>query len=391
MDAVPRDARTVPRPAPAIPVPARRRDDRVDFFRGLSLIFIFIDHVPENLLANFTLNAFSFSDAASVFVFIAGYAAAYAYGGMAERRGMVFASARIWRRAWQLYIAHIVLFVLLTAQVSYVVRTFDNPMYFDELGVGVFIEQPHVLIVEALALRYQPRFLDILPLYIVLLLGFPLALWAVRRHWLMALLPSLALYLFVQVTKFNFRTFPDESVWTFNPLAWQLLIVSGVVCGHLTREGRLRLPRGRWVLPFLAAFTAVTVAIRFSWTLHGLWEPIPGLFMRTVMPMVGKTDLAPLRVVQFLLLVWLVAITVRPDARWLRSRPARPVLLCGKHSLEIFCLGILLSVLGHLFLVEYGSDIGTQFAVNFGGLILMAATAYLLEWYSSGDRDMRRT
>src|SRR5215471_16136772 len=56
------------------------RDLRLDLFRGLSLFFIFIDHVPDNVLSYLTLQSFSFCDAAEVFIFIAGYAAATVFG-----------------------------------------------------------------------------------------------------------------------------------------------------------------------------------------------------------------------------------------------------------------------------------------------------------------------
>ena len=44
------------------------RDPRIDFFRGVALIWIFIDHVPGNLLAHLTLRNFGFSDASELFV-----------------------------------------------------------------------------------------------------------------------------------------------------------------------------------------------------------------------------------------------------------------------------------------------------------------------------------
>ena len=101
------------------------------------------------------------------------------YGGSrlrppARRQGPIYATAQILRRAWQLYIAHIFLFVIFIAEVSYTVATFNNPMYNDEMRVGDFLEEPHVAIVKALLLQFQPTFLDILPLYIVLLVAFPL-------------------------------------------------------------------------------------------------------------------------------------------------------------------------------------------------------------------------
>ncbi len=63
------------------------RDLRLDFFRGLSLFFIFIDHIPENMLSYFTFRAFAFSDAAEVFIFISGFTAALVYGKSLAQRG----------------------------------------------------------------------------------------------------------------------------------------------------------------------------------------------------------------------------------------------------------------------------------------------------------------
>src|SRR5262245_24763503 len=85
------------------------RDLRLDLFRGLSLIFIFIDHVPDNVLSYLTLQSFSFCDAAEVFIFISGYAAAMVYGKALQRQGSIIATAQIYRRVWQLYVAHIFL------------------------------------------------------------------------------------------------------------------------------------------------------------------------------------------------------------------------------------------------------------------------------------------
>ena len=77
------------------------RDLRLDLFRGLSLLFIFIDHIPNNVLSYVTLHSIAFSDAAEVFVFIAGYAAATVYGKAFERQGCLAASGRIYRRIWR--------------------------------------------------------------------------------------------------------------------------------------------------------------------------------------------------------------------------------------------------------------------------------------------------
>ena len=60
--------------------PVIERDLRLDFFRGLALFCIFIDHIPNNILAKFTLQSLMFADAAEVFILISGYTAGMVYG-----------------------------------------------------------------------------------------------------------------------------------------------------------------------------------------------------------------------------------------------------------------------------------------------------------------------
>ena len=46
------------------------RDLRLDLFRGLALWFIFIDHVPDNIVSWLTVRNYGFSDATEIFVYI---------------------------------------------------------------------------------------------------------------------------------------------------------------------------------------------------------------------------------------------------------------------------------------------------------------------------------
>jgi len=116
------------------------RDLLLDLFRGLSLLFIFIDHIPNNVLSYVTLHSIAFSDAAEVFVFIAGYAAATVYGKAFERQGCLAASGRIYRRVWQLYVAHILTFVVLAAGLYYVALRLQNQTYIEDFGIDYFID-----------------------------------------------------------------------------------------------------------------------------------------------------------------------------------------------------------------------------------------------------------
>jgi hypothetical protein len=364
---------------------AQQRDRRLDFFRGLALIFIFIDHIPENVFSYLTVQAFQFYDAAEIFIFISGYTAALVYGRTLALQGASYATARIISRAWQLYVAHIFLFVIFIAEVSYTVTTFKNPMYNDEMRVGDFLDEPHVAIVKALLLEFQPTFLDILPLYILLLTIFPIILLGLWLHPPLVLIPSFLLYFGVQVTDISVAAYPEGHVWFFNPLAWQFLFIAGAALGLDGMRGDRWLRLERAVLPTAALVVGAASLVKLSWTIHGIWDPFPGLFLKELWP-VNKNNLSPIRLVPFFAALAVIAAIVKRDAVFLRLPLARPLVLCGQQSLEIFCLGILLSALGHFVLSEYNSGIVTQGFVNLAGILIMCLTAKMIDWYKSVGR-----
>jgi hypothetical protein len=354
---------------------------RLDFFRGLSLFLIFIDHIPENKLSYFTLHTIAFSDAAEIFIFISGYTAALVYGQSLRRNGALLATAQIYRRVWQLYVAHIFLFVIFLAEVSYTLIAVQSPMYAEELGVGDFLNEPHIAIMRALVLDFQPPFLDILPLYIVLLGTFPIVLLGLEANPIAPALVSGVLYALTLSRGWAFHTAPDNQAWFFNPLAWQFLFVIGASFGHARA----------WVVPRWLTRGAVVVAaviavICLSWFVHWFYDPFPPLALKLWSLTLDKTNLAPLRLVSFLALAGATLHFVRPDTAFLGWRVCRPVILCGQNSLYVFCLGIVLSVLGHFVLSQINAGLGMQAVVNGVGIALMIGTAALLQWFKTASR-----
>src|SRR3974390_2003002 len=157
------------------------RDLRLDLFRGAGLWMIFLDHIPHDVVAWLTLRNYGFSDAAEFFVFISGYLAGYIYGPVIQTGNFLAAAKRLLMRAWHLYVAHILLFLVFTAQIARAARKFDNPMYKDEFNVANFLAHPDELIWYALTMRHKPIVRDVLPLFIVLVLASPLVLWCMGR------------------------------------------------------------------------------------------------------------------------------------------------------------------------------------------------------------------
>src|SRR3954453_3000802 len=212
--------------APAVPVAAVApgRDLRLDLFRGLALWLIFLDHGPANIVAWFTIRNYGFSDATEIFIFISGYTAAFVYGRAMVERGFIVAGARILKRTWQIYVAHVFLFAIYIAEIAYVASSFENPLYVEEMNALDFLKTPDVTIMQALLLKFKPANMDVLPLYIVLLMMFPAVLWLLLRKATIALAASVALYIATWEFGWNIASWPNGH-WVFNPFAWQLLFV----------------------------------------------------------------------------------------------------------------------------------------------------------------------
>src|SRR5256886_6698152 len=219
------------------------RDLRLDLFRGIALWLIFLDHIPSNLVAWGTIRNYGFSDATEIFVFVSGYTAAFVYGREMRERGFLIAGAHILRRAWQIYVAHVFLFAIYLAEISYVATSFENPLYAEEMNILDFLKQPDVTIVQALLLKFKPSNMDVLPLYIILLLLFPPILWLLQFRSSRALGASVLLYVLTWHFNWNMPTYPSRHCH-FTPFAWQLLFVFGAWCalGGAQRLSRVAQP-----------------------------------------------------------------------------------------------------------------------------------------------------
>ena len=362
------------------------RDLRLDFFRGLALFCIFLDHLPDNFLAQFTMQSVMFGDAAEVFILISGYTAGMVYGRVLERQGFLIAAVRVGHRVWQLYVAHVFLFMIFMATVAYTVGALNSSLYAEEFLAADFLNEPGVAVIKALTLQFQPAYMDILPLYIVLLAAFPFVLAGFRLWPRLVLGASLTLWLVVQLDpRVALAAYPGPNrVWFFNPFGWQALFFLGAWLGWRGIRDTLGWLDRRWLLGLAAALALAGFVIRFSWTLHGLYYAIPALGNTKLMWLfLSKGDLGLLRFAGVLALALLVRRLVAPHAAFLAGRAAWPFVVCGRHSLHVFCLGILLSVMGHLVLSELLGGLLMQLAVSAAGVAIMIAVAALMEWFAA--------
>src|SRR3974390_3485894 len=381
-------AQAVSAPAIAKPV-ASERELRLDLFRGMGLWLIFIDHLPQNLLTWLTIRNYGFSDATEIFIFISGYTAAFVYGRAMRDQGLLLATARILRRAWQIYVAHVFLFTIFLAEISYVATSFENPLYSEEMGIMEFLKQPDVTIVQALLLRFRPVNMDVLPLYIVLMLSLPLILVLMRWKPDLTLALSALLYAVTWEYDLYLSSYPN-GFWAFNPLPWQLLFVFGAWCALGGAQRMQKILSSPVTLAVCFAYLLFSFLVTLTWYVPQLGHLMPRRIEQWMYP-IDKTDLDVLRFAHFLALA---AITVHYLPRALpplKSPWLKPLILCGQHSLEIFCLGVFLAFAGHFILAEVGGGAALHALITLSGILIMYAMAWLISWYKhEADKSASR-
>ena len=353
--------------------PRKVRDARVDVLRGFALLTIFIDHIPDNVPALFTLHNVGFSDAAEIFVLLAGYASMVAYGGLFQRVGAWPTLLRIGQRCLRIYLfqAGLLLATLIIVRVwmdltGLVPRFGVKPLLDMGLWQGLL---------RGLALNALPNYLDILPLYIVLLALFPIVYFGMRRGVWGVLALSATFWLAANVD--HHLNLPNAAAvddgWYFNPFAWQFLFVIGAALAMALKAGDGLLPHRRWAMWAAWAYLGFALLQGGSWSGWGLPDLRP-----LAMDPPDKGHVAPLRLLDMLALTYLLfsSGTVR---RLSGSRLLHALDACGRHSLEIFAAGCLAALVGRVLYRSFDAVWPLQVAVNVVGIALMLGLGLLLD------------
>jgi hypothetical protein len=383
VDAIARESAPAAVSKSAVSLPANGRELRIDLFRGLALWLIFIDHMSPDLLTWFTIRNYGFSDATEIFIFISGYTAAFVYGRAMLESGFLIGTARILRRVWQIYVAHVFLFTVFFAEIAYFAASVGNPLYSNEMGVTDFFRRPDLAIVQTLLLRFRPLNMDVLPLYIVLMFFLPYILWLMKRRPDLTLALSFALYVMRWKYDLYLTAYPN-GFWSFNPFAWQLLFVFGAWCALGGARRLSGVLASRITLWIAVAYVVAAFGVTLTWYFPEFGKLMPHRLEQFIYP-IDKPDLDVLRFVHF---VALAAITVHFVPKgWppLESPLLRPMILCGQHSLVIFCLGVFLAFGGYFVLTELSAGIGLHALAALAGISIMSGVAWMATWYKRSD------
>ena len=355
------------------------RDPRLDFFRGLALCIILYAHMRWSLVEAFIPAQFGLSDAAHMFVFMSGCAAAIAFGGVFRRSGFFMGTARIVFRCWQLYLAHLMVFFAVAALAAAGNALFTRPDYIELMYIPLFFAEPARILVRLFGLSYVPPYLDIMPMYMVVLAMVPaMVLLARIRPWL-APVGSVVLYLLATWRGWNFLADPsDGRGWFLDPLAWQLIFFTGfsLVSGWLKPP-----PNRPWLFWGCVLLLLVSLVVKLD-SLHESSSLLTELH-DWVAAHTNKTFLDPFAFGHFLALAYVTNYVIAPRLHWLTHPVLRPVMVCGQQALAMFLFGLILSDLGGMAFDQLGDDTWVQVAVNGSALALQLGGAYVVAWFKS--------
>jgi hypothetical protein len=346
------------------------RDLRLDLFRGLANWAIFLDHVPHEMLSWATLKHYGFSDAADTFVFIAGYTAAAAFGRLVLEEGYGAAFKRALKRAFQIYTAHVLTLLLFVCVVALVAHGLNDIDDLHQYNVDVFTDAPVTGAIQALIMQYKPVNLDVLPLYVLLIGAFAPCILLLGRYPSLTLAISFVVYCAARQWHWNMPAYP-KGEWFFNPLTWQFLFVLGAWFAIVGRRILGAAIRSDTVLVAALLYLAFALLVSFS-PAH---DHLPNALTVWFTPN-DKTNLAPYRIVHVLALAVLAVRLIPMSSPLLGARLAEPAILCGKHSLPVFCAGVLLAFLAHATIELGGNGVAAQLLAEAGGIIVMIGVAY---------------
>ena len=322
-------------------VPARPpRDTRVDVVRGWLQLTIFASHAAGSWIGAWLIHgAWGLSDSSEQFVFLSGFMLGSVFARKAIRQGWSSASGDMLVRAAKLYRTHVLVFALFGVLIILACATGLWPMEADRLGWGFMLRDPLYAIPAALTTLYQPAFMDILPIFFWCMLVLPLFAWLEVRvgDWVLAV--PVGLYAATWVFGLVPPSLGQDTAIGFNPFAWQILFLFGAWLGRRSLLLGESLPNWRWLTIGAFAVLAAGLWLRLAWFGFLPWNaPVDPSHL-----IIGKNELALPRVLHALALAWLVACFMPRDARWMHHAFGRWMATAGRHSLQVFCLGLFLS------------------------------------------------
>ena len=357
-----------------------QRDLRLDFFRGMAMLIIFIAHVPANPWTNYIPARFGPSDATEMFVYCSGFASALAFGSIFLKQGFGLGSARILFRCFQVYWAHIAMFFAVTFVVVIGTDVLTTRDYVGQLNLHPFFNDPMNGIVGLMTLTYVPNYFDILPMYLVLLMMVPFVMALSLVHRLLPLAAVFALWLANQIVDFQLPAeWWSDRTWFFDPFGWALIFFTGFA---IAAKWVKPPPPKRGLVIACAAFVIIMFPI-YYWPIASEVEWIRAFREITWMPLFAKTDFGLLRWLHFMALAYLCVAALHGRREILAHPLLMPVVRVGQQALSTFICSMVLARVAGMVLDQTGRDLLSVALVNLSGFAILIGIAYMVRFFKS--------
>ena len=255
---------------------------------------------------------------------------------------------------------------------------FAQKFYLDSLG-----SSPFMVIFGVVSLTYTPHYLDILPLYIVLLSFIPVFAILRLAGKVFPILASVGLWGASQAG-LNLPGDPwGVGGWYFNPFAYQLIFFVGAAFAL----GWLQRPRVT-NLRFGAAVVVLLACVPFSNPKLLMTYPELSSVHQVLAPLIDKSNFGILRLVHFLAAAYVAVAVVETLTHRYANLAVRRMLATflarlRSHSLGVFVIGSFLSQLFGVFVVMIDPTRLNVAMLNLVGLFCLLASSEILIWFLS--------
>lgn len=341
------------------------RNVQIDFFRGLFLVIMTLDHLqylPFKSLSRFTLDytyqTFGFVATVEGFVFLSGLMVGMVYTPKLHSNQFTHL---VYTRIWHIYKYHLAVFTLIACLFSIPLFSQSWPPMWD--SIYPLITDPVLSLAQAAFLMYQPGLQDVLPMYMIFLGFTP---WVLRKLESGNILPLIMLSLFLwALGQGRPQTYVATHLglfWGWFELAsWQLVFFSGLLLGYLHCK------RPNFSIPLTPHYLITAIAIlvglmlyrhQYSWPFLNL--PYDRLFM--------DKNLGIVRVINASALGYLLYALCQYQPTWFKGKFLSTL---GQHSLLVFSYHVVLCYA----LTPLRPYIGDLHLITQVALLLLATTS----------------
>lgn len=354
------------------------RDVRLDLLRGLALVAISINHTqplsPEATAYGIYqfghLFSFNFTD---VFILISGIVCGKVYSRVLIEKGFIECAVKSIRRASEIYAAYII------CALAYVCIIWIGSEKL-ELDLGLHAINGGYLntIIDIILLLNPKGFFDILSFYIIIMVFLPIIIFFILKNWILTLSISAFIWAFYFVgisighlLNNDFILSVLSSNHPLHPLSWQFLFIVGIFFGnkdYSTYVNYISLNNTIVLFSMYFIFTDFSRQLSFG---HHYFDQ--------------RQYLGPLRIIDLLFVSKLLYHFIPIGNITNRYFLLRVLSLCGKYSLFVFSVSVIINYILITMSAYYQPD-----RIGYLLMILLSITATIASAYFRQHTKKRR-